>query len=216
MLDRRFLGGIATVVAALGSACLRSVRKPRELRLRPSRMHSKQCKPLGVPCIAYSSGVLDCSGNNQDNVYMHLRACIRTSQTPDPTTLDVFDPTRGARLTSCSPRTALATRPSSAWIASWDSSTRPVAGFRCSTLTGTPSARPFIHPSPTTRAHLVVVAAAAVAEVGIRSLATTAHGVTSWPSGQPAPRLSKVRPPCRTFFVLARISEANAGATLAA
>jgi len=94
MLYRRFLGGIATVVAAAGLSLFAIGPQAVGAQTATQQDALQAMQALGVPCIAYSSGVLDCSGNNQDNVYMHLRVHTDVAD-PDPTTLDVFDPYTG-------------------------------------------------------------------------------------------------------------------------
>jgi len=61
----------------------------------PTQQQALQAlQAIGVPCNAYSNGLLGCSGYNADNVYTLLRVHTDVAD-PDPTTLYVFDPYTG-------------------------------------------------------------------------------------------------------------------------
>src|SRR5262245_28560510 len=90
------LGGriVARLAATVGVAALGLlVIGPQAARAQtPTQQQALQA--IGVPCAAYSNGVLECSGYNADNVYTVLRVHTDVAD-PDPTTLYVFDPYTG-------------------------------------------------------------------------------------------------------------------------
>jgi len=90
---RKVLGGIATIATAAGLSLFAIGQQPAGAQTL-AQQAQQAMQAIGVPCNAYSSGVLECSGYNGDNVYTHLR--VHTAVTdPEPTTLDVFDPYTG-------------------------------------------------------------------------------------------------------------------------
>jgi hypothetical protein len=93
MRYRKFLGGIAAIVAAAGLSLFAIGPQPAGAQTLSQRAQQAM-QALGVPCNAYSSGLLECAGYNSDNVHMHLRVHTSVAD-PDPTTLDVFDPYTG-------------------------------------------------------------------------------------------------------------------------
>jgi hypothetical protein len=79
------LAVLASVAVAVPSASAQTPTQQQAL---------EAMQGLGVPCNAYSNGVLECSGYNADNVYTHLRVHTAVGD-PDPTTLSVFNPYDG-------------------------------------------------------------------------------------------------------------------------
>jgi hypothetical protein len=85
----RLLGIALAVFASVAIAA------PSASAQTPTQQQALQAlQALGIPCNAYSTGVLECSGYNADNIYTHLRVPTGDAD-PDPTTLDVFNPFDG-------------------------------------------------------------------------------------------------------------------------
>ena len=86
--------GVAAAVGVAGLGLL--VIGPQAAQAQtPTQQQAQQAlQAIGVPCVAYSSGLLECSGSNADNVYTVLRVHTDVAD-PDPTTLYVFDPYTG-------------------------------------------------------------------------------------------------------------------------
>lgn len=90
---RTFLGGIATIVAAAGISLFAIGPDPAGAQTL-SQKAQQATQALGVPCNAYSNGVLECTGYNADNVHMNLRVHTAAND-PNPTSLHVWNPYSG-------------------------------------------------------------------------------------------------------------------------
>jgi hypothetical protein len=96
MLGGRIVGRLAATVGVAGLGLGLIVIGPQAAQAQtPTQQQAQQAlQAIGVPCNAYSNGVLECSGYNADNVYTLLRVHTDVAD-PDPTTLYVFDPYTG-------------------------------------------------------------------------------------------------------------------------
>ena len=93
---RKILTGIATLAAATGLSLFAIGPQTAGAQTTPTLQQQalQALQAIGVPCHAYSSGVVECSGYNTDNVYIDLRVHTDVAD-PDPTNEYVFDPYTG-------------------------------------------------------------------------------------------------------------------------
>jgi hypothetical protein len=96
MLGGRIAARLAATVgvAGLGLGLIVIGPQAAQAQTRMQQQAQQALQAIGVPCTAYSNGVLECSGYNADTVYTVLRVHTDVAD-PDPTTLYVFDPYTG-------------------------------------------------------------------------------------------------------------------------
>ena len=94
MLGGRIVARLAATVGAVGLGLLVIGPQAAQAQTPLQQQARDALQAIGVPCTAYSSGVLECSGYNADNMYTDVRVHTDAAD-PDPTTVYVFDPYTG-------------------------------------------------------------------------------------------------------------------------
>jgi hypothetical protein len=95
MLGGRIVARLAATVgvaAGLGLLVIGPQAAQAQTPVQQQALNALQT--IGVPCTAYSSGLLECSGYNADNMYTDVRVHTDVAD-PNPTTVYVFDPYTG-------------------------------------------------------------------------------------------------------------------------